>query len=128
MAGNIPDYSDLKFSMADMNRFFKDQGIKLDTLQKMNLNSVFNKYDAKNEKKDGEISKIDNRVRFLGELEKSDPEIFDKVVSFSIAVEQAEDLRKQKAETEKEFKQSIEADKKAKVKENSNKNTIFGRN
>lgn len=128
MAGNIPDYSDLKFSMADMNRFFKDQGIKLDTLQKMNLNSVFNKYDAKNEKQDGEISKIDNRAKFLGELETSDPETFDKVVSFSIAVEQAEDLRKQKAETEKEFKQSIEAYKKAKVKENSNKNTIFGRN
>lgn len=104
MPGNIPDYSDLKFSMADMNRFFKDQGIKLDTLQKMNLNSVFYKYDAKNEKKDGEISKLDNRAKFLGELEKSDPETFNKVVSFSIAVESAEDLRKQKAETRKRIK------------------------
>ncbi len=128
MPGNIPDYSDLKFSMADMNRFFKDQGIKLNQNDTKKLNSVFNKYDAKNEKQDGEISKIDNRVRFLGELEKTDPEIFDKVVPFSIAVEQAEDLRKQKAETDKEFKQSIEADKKAKVKENIGKNTIFGRN
>lgn len=128
MPDNIPNYSDLKFSMADMNRFFKDQGIKLDTLQKMNLNSVFNKYDAKNEKKDGEISKLDNRAKFLGELQISDPETFDKVVPFSIAVEQAEDLRKQKAEIEKELKQQIDANKKAKVKENSNKNTIFGQN
>ncbi len=128
MPGKVPDYSDLKFSMADMNRFFKDQGIKLNTLQTMNLNSVFNKYDAKNEKKDGEISKIDNRVKFLGELQISDPETFDKVVPFSIAVEYAEDLRKQKAEVEKELKQQIDANKKANVKENSNRNTIFGQN
>ena len=115
MAGNIPDYSDLKFSMADMQRFFKDQGIKLNQNDAKKLNSVFNKYDAKNEKKDGEISKIDNRVRFLGELEKSDPEIFDKVVSFSIAVEYAEDMRKAKNEIEKNIKQSIESEKKAKI-------------
>lgn len=115
MAGNIPDYSDLKFSMTDMNRFFKDQGIKLNQKDTEKLNSVFNKYDAKNEKKDGEISKIDNRVRFLGELEKSDPEIFDKVVSFSIAVECAEDMRKTKNEIEKDIKQSIESEKRANI-------------
>ena len=115
MAGNIPDYSDLKFSMTDMNRFFKDQGIKLNQKDTEKLNSVFNKYDAKNEKKDGEISKIDNRVRFLGELEKSDPEIFDKVVSFSIAVACAEDMRKTKNEIEKDIKQSIESEKRANI-------------
>ncbi len=117
MPGNVPDYSDLKFSMADMNRFFKDQGIKLNTEQTKKLNSVFNKYDAKNEKKDGEISKIDNRAAFLGELEKSDPEIFDAIAPFSIAVEYAEDLRKQKQEVEKEIKQHIDADKKARNEE-----------
>ena len=99
---NIPDYSNLKFSLADMNKFFKDQGIKLDQKQTQKLNSVFGKFDKLSEKQDGEISKSENREEFMKTLEKDEPKIFDKLIEFSIAVEMAEDMRQ---EQQKNIKQ-----------------------
>jgi hypothetical protein len=41
----IPDYSNIQFSMADMERFFKDGNVQLDNKSKQKLNTIFQKCD-----------------------------------------------------------------------------------
>ena len=89
MPENIPDYTNIKFSLADMNKYLKDSNIKLSVEDSKKLNTVFSHYDKVNEKgenkPDGILTKqIEDREAFMKDLQKRMPEVFDKLCEFFI--------------------------------------------
>ena len=107
---NIPDYSNIQFSMADMERFFKDGNIQLNDKSKQKLNTIFEKCD----KRDTEGKKLKGgdglltgkeRESFLKKIKKKMPELYSQVVDFFITVDTVEDLNKEKEATEQLLKE-----------------------
>jgi len=102
----IPDYSDIKFSVKDMQRFLKDGNINIGQKDLEKLNTIFKNYDkvnAKGEKKpDGELGINENREGFKEELEKRMPGLADKLVEFFIILDIVEEDRALK-EAQKKF-------------------------
>ena len=94
---NIPDYSNIKFSMADMERFFKDGNVQLNDQTKQKLNTIFEKCDIRGEDgkklQDGDgILTGKERESFMKKVKHKMPEIYEKVVDFFVAVDVVEEL------------------------------------
>ena len=107
----IPDYSDIKFSVKDMQRFLKDGNIKLEKKDLDKLNTIFKNYDkinTKGEKKpDGELGLNEDREGFKNDLEKQMPGVFDKLIEFFIILDIVEENRAEK-EAKEQFENNIE--------------------
>lgn len=96
----IPDYSDIRFSVKDMKRFFKDGNIQVDKKELDQLSQILSHYDKVNEKgenkPDGELGLKEDREAFKEELEKQMPGMFDKLLEFFIIVDVVEEDRAMK--------------------------------
>ena len=105
---NIPDYSNIQFSMADMERFFKDGNIQLDAKSKEKLNTIFEKCDKRNTdgKKlkggDGQLTGKE-RESFMKKIKKKMPELYSQVVDFFVTVDVIEDMKQQQETALKEL-------------------------
>ena len=100
MVNEIPDYSNIQFSLSDMNRFLKDSNFTLSEADSKKLNTIFGKYDKVNEKgenkPDGILSKNENREKFLKDLDKEMPELSNKLLEFFIILDIVEEDRELK--------------------------------
>ena len=107
----IPDYSDIKFTVNDMQRFLKDGNINLEKKELDKLNTIFKNYDKINDKgeqkPDGELGLNEDREGFQNELKKSMPGVFDKLVEFFIILDIVEEKRAEN-EAKEQFKNNIE--------------------
>jgi predicted DNA-binding protein len=107
---NIPDYSGIKFSMADMERFFKDGNVQLSDQTKQKLNTIFEKCDKRGEdgKKlkggDGVLTGKE-RESFMKKIKHKMPEIYENVVDFFVAVDVIEELDQADAVQKKSLQQ-----------------------
>ncbi len=93
------DYGDLKMNLEGMNKFFRDNGVKLNSKDTAKINTIFSECDVENtngeEKPDGELTGQE-RTNFLDKIKTACPKLYQKVVDFYTAVEVVEDLRENK--------------------------------
>jgi len=105
MTSEIPNYTDVQFSLSDMNKYLRENNVTLSGSDAKKLNTIFGHYDKLNnkgeQKPDGVLAKSENREAFLNELNKEIPGLSDKLLEFFIMVDIAEadrDLKNAKAQ------------------------------
>ena len=100
------DYSNVRFTMADLNRFSKDGNVKVSDDKRKQLNTIFKSSDKFDEygrhvKQGDGILNIEERVKFLNRVQKEIPDLFNDIVDFALTVELIEDLRLQNEQKSK---------------------------
>ena len=116
----VPDYSNIKFNMNDIQRFFKDQGVDVSAKDSKTLASIFKECDTQDEKgekkADGVLTGAE-RDKFFDKIKSACPKLVNSVVDFFVTVEIIEEQKELKR-----VKQMIE-EQKAQESKNIDKET-----
>ncbi len=95
----VPDYSNIKFNMNDIQRFFKDQGVDVSAKDSKTLASIFKECDTQDEKGEKKADGVltgEERSTFIDKIQAACPKLVNSVIDFFTTVEVVEEQKEWK--------------------------------